>query len=147
MISTIFASGPVSEAALNLLRAYIPLTTLVPVERITDDAGARPTPPYILVESVSEVPYNTMGPRTSPKFGSSVRFTVRAVSQYRGDAEVNNLGEAIRGGLDGEKATVAGWPGKPLMTWEAATMLKTTVNGVVTRELVMDFNVVVHQSN
>src|SRR5262245_58733472 len=114
-MSASIATGAVGQATLSLLKAWPALTTLVPPERITDDSGSRPTVPYVLVESVNEAPFNTLGPDGK---GSSVRFMVRAVSQYRGDAEVTQIASAIRDGLDGKPLMGTGYPGKPIATFE-----------------------------
>lgn len=135
----------VCAALLAVLQASTTLTALVPASRITDEVSPRPIYPYILIEGSGESPFNTMGPASAPKWGGFARVHVRVVSQYRGDAEAQSILSVIRSVLDGQPLTVTGFP-TALVSFENATLLKDTVVGVVTRELVGEFQVIVHQS-
>lgn len=139
------ALGPVSTAVLTALRAAAPLVALVPVARIVDEVPARPTYPYVLVEAVGETPFNTMGIPSALKWGSETAVQVRVVSQYRGDQEVCSVLDAAKGAIDGQPLTVAGFA-SVVVSFANAQLLKDTLTGVVTRELVATFTILVHQS-
>jgi hypothetical protein len=147
------AAGPVSEAILAKLKATSALVT-----RLTGATGIRiwDEPPagtlrandypYALVEGGGEVPFGrTFGPASAPKFGSEAHVIVRLVSQYRGDAQVNELFGYVVGALHEQALIVTGYP-TVCVEFQTSTLLKDTINGVVTRELVAAFDVSVHQS-
>lgn len=144
MASTL-ALGLCAAAVLAKLQAASALLSLVPVSRITADGAPRPVYPYVLVEAAGESPMNTLGDASLPKFGSFTRVQVRAVSQKPGDTEVSTIVDAIKAALDCQPLTVAGYPSVS-MTFENLIPLKDTVNGVVTREWIAEFEVTVHQS-
>lgn len=138
------ACGVCAAAVLAKLRARQTLLDLVPASRIDDHVSPRPVYPYVQVESSGETPFNTMGAPTQPKFGSSVRVDVRAVSQRPGESEVAAIINEIKAELDGQLLTVAGY-GSTLATFENLTLLTDTINGPVTREWIAEFDVTVHQ--
>jgi hypothetical protein len=144
MASTL-ALGPACLAVLTMLRVNPGVAFLVPPTRIVDDVTPRPTYPYVLVEGSEERPVNTLGPPNLPKWGGSARVNVRVVSQSRGDQEAFTILDAIKRALDGQPITVAGYQSAGI-SFEHVTVLKDTVNGVTTRELVAEFDVTVHQS-
>jgi hypothetical protein len=143
---TAFALGVVAAAILDILQGSSAVTALVPLARVTDDIGSKPTYPYVQVEGYGEQPFNTMGAATSLKYGSSTRVSVRIVSQYRGEHEVGAIADAVRAALDGQSIIAGTYPAA-IATFEQAVMLRDTVQGIVTRELVLDFNVTVHQTS
>ena len=144
MASTL-ALGPAAAAVLALLKATTALTAIVPAARVVDDVSARPTLPYVLVESGLEHPLNTMGPPSALKWGSTAVVQVRVVSQYRGEAEATQIMGLVKAALDGQPLNVAGYA-SVVVAFESARMLKDTIAGVVTREFVADFAITVHQS-
>lgn len=137
------ALSVVANAVLTRLKAFGGLTALVPADRIVDDASARPVFPYVLVESGSELPFNTLGGGEG-SFGKEPKVQVRAVSQYRGDQEVTAVMHQVMAALDGYRFTPAGYQ-PTIVTFETGQMLKDTIAGVVTREFVAEFDVTVHQ--
>lgn len=139
------ALAVVCAPVLQRLQLSAAVTQLVPVTRIVDDASSRPTYPYILVEGATERPFNTMGAEAAPKWGGVARVSVRVVSQYRGEQEARQVMSAIKQELDGRPLAVPGYP-TAIVEFETATFLKDTVAGIVTRELVADFEVTIHQS-
>ncbi len=144
MASTL-ALGVCAAAVLAKLQADAAVLALVPVGRIGADVPPRTAYPYVLVEGASEVPENTLGGPSLPKFGSSARVQVRAVSQKPGELEVAGIIDAIKASLDCQPLTVTGYPSVGV-TFENLIPLKDTVTGVVTREWVAEFEVTVHQS-
>lgn len=134
------ALGPAAAAILGVLQGHAPLLAVVPVDRIVDEIPPRPVFPYVLVEADLELPVNTMGPPTALKFGSDVKVGVRIVSQYRGDSEATSILNVCKAALDCQPVTVAGYVGTRA-EFESATMVKGTISGVVTRELVATFSV------
>jgi len=144
MASTL-ALGLCAAAILAKLQVSAPVLALVPVARIGADVSPRPLYPYVLVEGGGEVSLNTMGRPDQPKFGSFARVQVRAVSQVPGEAEVSAIVNAIKAELDGQPLIVAGYASAGV-TFETLIPLKDTVNGLVTREWVAEFEVTVSQS-
>jgi hypothetical protein len=144
MASTL-ALGLCAAAVLAKLQTDSALLALVPVARITADAGPRPIYPYVLVEGSGEVPLNTLGGSSLPKFGSFARVQVRAVSQIPGETEAAAIIGAVKTALDGQPITVAGYLSAGV-TFEDLIPLKDTVNGIVTREWIAEFEVTVSQS-
>jgi hypothetical protein len=142
-MSSGLALSVVAPPILAALQAHAGLTALVPALRIVDEVPARPTMPYVLVESGSEQPFNTLG-AVDGSWGSESRVVVRVVSQYRGDLEVNAVMSQVRAALDGYKFTPTGYL-PAIVIFETAQLLKDTIAGVVTRELVAEFSVEVHQ--
>lgn len=135
-----------APAVLARLKNYAPLTALVPATRIVDDVRTGMLYPFVLVEVGSELPFNTLGDSTDLKYGSEATVQVRVISQYRGDAEAINVMDKIKAALDGYEFTLPGYPEPALMTFESSPpMLKDTVAGVTTRELVAEFAATVHQ--
>lgn len=101
--------------------------------------------PYVRVGgNSSERAYNTLGTEDALKYGSIARVPIRAVSQERGSQEVYRVMSAVKARLDGRKLTFGSY-GPAIVTCESAVLLQDTVGGVVTRELVADFDVTVHQ--
>lgn len=144
MASTL-ALGLCAAAILAKLQANVPLLALIPVTSVVGEVAPRPVYPFVLVEGGGEIPLNTMGGSTLPKFGSFARVEVRAVSQKPGETEVSGLINAIKTALDCQPLTVSGYPSVGV-TFENLIPLKDTVNGVVTREWIAEFEVTVHQS-
>lgn len=145
LMASTLALGLCAAAILAKLQLNPALLALVPVARIVADPAFRTTYPYVLVEGGGELPLNTMGGSNLPKFGSFARVEVRAVSQKPGETEVSGLIAAVKASLDCQPLTVAGYPSVGV-TFESLIPLKDTVNGVVTREWVAEFEVTVHQS-
>jgi hypothetical protein len=139
------ALGVVSAAVLTALKASSALIALVPAVRIVDEVPARPTYPYLLVEVGGETPFNTMGVPAALKWGSESTVLVRVVSQYRGDQEACQVLDAAKAAIDGQPLTVAGFASVGV-SFASAQLIKDTLAGVVTRELVATFTVLVHQS-
>jgi hypothetical protein len=137
--------APVAAAVLGVLRADAALLARVPGDRIVDEVPPRPTYPYLLVESAGERAFNTLGPADGAKWGSTATVRTRLVSQYRGDQEAADILGLVRAALDGRRLTVTGYSGPITADFQFATMLRDAVNGVVTRELLSEFEVVVHQ--
>lgn len=144
MASTL-ALGLCAAAILAKLQASAPVLMLVPVARVVADVSPRPTYPYVLVEGASEVSLNTMGRPDQSKFGSFARVQVRAVSQLPGETEVSAIVNAVKAELDGQPLAVVGYASVGV-TFETLIPLKDTVNGLVTREWVAEFEVTVSQS-
>jgi hypothetical protein len=149
------ALGPVAAAVLARLLGdttlLAQLTSTDGTVRIVDDVPQAwlrsPVTyvPYLVVESGSERAFNTMGGPALLKWGSETTIRVRVVSQYRGDAEASSVLSLAKQRLDGQPLTVPGY-GSASVDFVAATLLKDTIGGVTTRELVGDFDVTVHQS-
>ena len=140
------AAGPVATVVLAALQGASAVTSLVPAGRITDWIPTTGVVyPLILIESSGEQAFNTLGAPADSAFGSSVHVGVRVISQYRGDAEVNNVQSAIRGVLDGLAITVSPFTRDRLTLDSTGPMLVATVGGVTTREQVAEYEVTVHQ--
>lgn len=144
-MASILALGPCAAAVLAKLQAAADVTALITADRISDDAPPRPVYPYILVEGSGEVPLNTMGPPAALKYGSFARVQVRVVSQTPGETEVAAVINAIKAELDSQPLTVSGYASADI-TFEALIPLKDTINGIVTREWIAEFEVTVSQS-
>jgi len=113
--------------------------------RVNDDTVQRPTYPYIRVESAEELSLNTMGARTQPKFGSEATVRIRVCSQYRGEREVNDICAAVMDALDGHRQEIEGFAGRPYFHFARTTPLQDSVGAVITREWLMEFDIVAHQ--
>ena len=100
--------------------------------------------PYVRVSGGSERPFNTLGTESALKYGSIAVVTVRAVSQSRGSQEVYGVMSAVKARLDGRKLTFGSY-GAAIVTCEHVVPLTDQVGGVITRELVAEFDVTVHQ--
>jgi hypothetical protein len=145
-VASASAISPVCSAALAKLKAHAGVLAWAPTEKIADEFVTRPAGQYILVESAGERPFNTMGGTPNAlKWGAVAGLRIRIVSQYRGDAAVSDGLSAVKACLDGQDLTVTGFP-TVSVDFVTANMLKETINGVTTRELVADFDVTVHQS-
>jgi hypothetical protein len=86
-----------------------------------------------------------MGEVDQPKWGGVASIRVRVVSQYRGESEVRQIMSLIKARRDGQPLTVTGYP-TAIVQFQQATLLTDTISGIVTRELVADFDVTAHQS-
>lgn len=141
------ALGPVTTAVLAALRASVTLTGYVGLRVYPDSNGdvpAKPSYPYVQVESAGEEPENTLGDVSAAKWGSHARLQVRIGSQSRSDAQANTVLGLVKGALDGQALTVSGYPDVDV-AYEGLQPLKDTVSGVTTREWVAIFDVLVHQ--
>lgn len=146
MASTL-AMGPVVTAVLAALRASVALTTYVGLRVYPDangDAPSTPAYPYVQVESIAELPWNTMGPASAAKWGSTTRFQVRIGSQSRSDAQANAIASIVKQALDGQPLTVSGYPYATVEYADIAT-LRDLVGGQTIREWVVSFEAWVHQ--
>lgn len=133
-----------AAAVLDRLRTWTPLTALVPVARIVDDVRSTMTYPFVLVESGSALPFNTLGAQDG-SWGKEPTVIVRVVSQQRSDVEANTLMDHVVAALDGYRFTAAGYQ-PAIVTFEnAPAMLKDTTAGVTTRELLAEFAATLHQ--
>lgn len=145
--------GPACTMVLSALQGTAGVLTALqfagaftdPASRIVDQMPAIPKYPIVLVESVGEQPFNTLGSPAPSSLGSSARPAVRVISQYRSDAELNAIMSAVRACLDGLKITVGPY-GPQLLTWEnASPIFKTAPGLIVTREQVSEFDLTVHE--
>lgn len=136
--------GPTCVAILSILKTSPAVTMHVPAGNITDQLASPPDFPAIVVEHTGEQAFNTMG--LSPRaFGSEARPSVRILSQWRGDSEINAISAAVRGVLDGQRIDLPPY-GRPILTFETASpIMKTTVGLVVTREQVAEFDLEAHE--
>lgn len=121
------------------LQAYPSLTAIVPSDRIVNYVPQRPVFPYVYVQSAGERPFNTIG-----MYGSVAGLVIRMMSQYRGDDEVESILGEVKGCLDGQPLTVAGYPSVKVV-FQNITPL-TDFSTVDTREWVAEFDVRVHQA-
>jgi len=150
------ALGPIEAALLERLRGLVALTA-----RLADahdgqagvyDEVPQATPrerryPYVRVGDggQSETPFDAFGPPTALKWGSICRVPVRMVSRFRGNAEAYELMDVIKTNLDGQPLAVAGY-GSVIVQCASTQMIPgELVGGVVTRELVSDFEFTVSQ--
>lgn len=141
------ALGPVITAVLAALRASVTLTTYVGVRVYPDSDGdvpAKPVYPYVQVESLGEDPENTLGGPSLAKWGSHARIAVRVGSQSRSDAQANAIVGIIKGVLEGQALTVAGYATADV-AYDGVQPMRDTVSGVTTREWIALFDVLVHQ--
>lgn len=142
------ALGPAITAILALLRASVTLTTHVGVRVYPDDRGMAPERvpyPYVQVETGNELPLNTLGPPATAKWGSSVRVSVRVVTNGPNEAQVNAISSVVKGVLDGQPITITGYPfaGIEYRSLQPITTAKPGCPGV--REWVNEYLVTVHQ--
>jgi hypothetical protein len=142
------ALGPAITAVLALLRASVALTTYVGARVYPDDkgmVGSRGAMPYVQVETSNEFPLNTMGPASSLKWGSEVRLHVRVVSQGTSEAQVNAISSVVKGILDGQPITVAGYA-SACIEYQSLTPITSVKDGCAgVREWVNEYLVTVHQ--
>ncbi len=149
MASTL-ALGPATTAVLAMLRASVALTTHVGARLYPDASGddvpARPSYPYVHVESLSEVPLNTMGGTPNIlKWGSEARLQVRVVTQSKSEAQPNAISSVIKGALDGQPITVAGYASACIEYQLIQPIVSQQAGCAVIREWVNDYLVTVHQ--
>lgn len=144
------ALGVVGAAILDRLATCAPLASVVTgadlIVRIVDYVPQSWTRseaylPYVVVEGGNERPFNTIG-----AFGSVATPQVRVVSNYRGDAEAAAIMSLVVGRLDSQKMTVSGYASVIVSFLGATLMPDPDAVGVMTRELVAQFDVTVHQS-
>ena len=146
MAST-FALGPCTLAVLAVLKNDMALAGIVSTRIYPNSSGDVPqklTYPYVQVESVSEIPFNTLGPPSSAKWGSTATIQVRSVSRSRSEAQSQKLMDIVKQALDGQPITVAGY-GSAAVDYTRVTMLTDFEGGIVTREWLAEFDVMVHQ--
>lgn len=96
--------------------------------------------PYYEVTSVTERPDDTFG-----KFGSSQLVDVRAVSQYQGDLEVDQMSDAAIRALHFQRPTIADHVVLGI-NFEQSERFRETVNGIVTRHRIATFRVWTEQA-
>lgn len=110
-------------------------------------AVQRPDVPYLVVGgSSSEQPYHTLGPTDGAKWGGEVRIPLRLVTQYpMTEGQSYRVLTVIKAAIDGQPLTVAGFA-SAAVTCDGTQLLVDTVAGTVTRELLTDVDVLVHQS-
>jgi hypothetical protein len=148
MASTL-AIGSVVTTVLAVLRASISLTTYVGLRVYPDANGMAPqTPayPYVQVESLSETPFNTMGPSVDdPKWGSEGQVGVRIGSQTRSDAQASSIASVVKQVLDGRALNVTGYTSADV-SFSNLVPIQDFAGGVTTREWLMIFDFMVHQS-
>lgn len=148
------AAGPVHEAVLATLTVALaplrfdigPAGTLGALTVYDGVAAQRPAYPYVVLGgSSTERPYHTLGPTSGAKFGGQVRIPVRIVTQYpTSEAQTYALLSTVKAALDQQPLTVQGF-GRGAVTVEDSTLLSDVIGGVVTRELVAEIDVLVHQ--
>lgn len=135
MLATLLTDGDVNTKVLSASGEV----------RIYDHTPPRPVFPYLRVESAGELSLNTMGPRTAAKWGSTATVRVRVVSQFRGEREISALSSAVRNAVDGQRITIEGFAGRPRWEYFRTIPLEDSVNAIVTREWLMEFELCVHQ--
>jgi hypothetical protein len=147
-VASTMALGPAITAVLALLRASVTLTTHVGARVYPDDRGmvpTRPAFPYVQVESGSELPLNTMGAPSSSKYGSEARVLVRVVSQSQSEAQANAISSVVKGVLDAQPITIAGYPFAGI-EYQQLTPVTDVVDGCAgVREWVNEYLITVHQ--
>lgn len=139
--------GPVITAVLAALRASVALTTYVGLRVYPDadgDVPPKPGYPYVAVESSGETPFNTMGDPGAAKWGGLVRVQVRVGSQSRTDAQANSITSVVKQVLDGQPLSVSGYATVDVAYNDVAP-LRDFTGGVVTREWVSTYEIMVHQ--
>ncbi len=147
MASTM-AMGPAITSVLALLRASVALTTHVGARVYPDDRGmvpTRPAYPYVQVETGSEVPRNTMGAPSAAKYGSDTRVRVRVVTMSQSEAQSNAISSVVKGVLDGQPITIAGYPFAGI-EYQTLIPITTVADGCAgVREWLNEYLVTVHQ--
>jgi hypothetical protein len=142
------ALGPAITAVLAMLRASIALTTHVGVRVYPDDkgmVGGRTAMPYVQVETGNELPFNTMGPPSTSKWGSEVRLQVRVVCQGLSEAQPNAISSVVKQALDGQPIAVSGY-GSACIEYQGLQPITAVKDGCAgTREWVNEYLVTVHQ--
>lgn len=143
------AIGPVITAVLAILRASAPLAVYVST-RIYPDASGCDVPnkasyPYVSVESGGETPENTMGGTVDVlKFGSHVQLNIRIATLGLSDTQGWNIFGLVKGLLDGQPLTVSGYASAEI-EFRNSHPLQDEISGVIVREQVNVFDVLVHQ--
>jgi len=100
--------------------------------------------PYVSVESVSELPFNTMGEPNALKWGSLGGINVRISSLSRSEAEIASLLVLVKADLDGKALTLSGY-GSAIIEFVAVRTLEDWIGGVKAREWVVEFELTAHQ--
>lgn len=147
MASTM-ALGPSITAVLALLRASATLTTHVGLRVYPDDRGmapARPAYPYVQVETGNELPFNTLGPPSTLKWGSSVRLGVRVVTQGLTEAQANSISSVVKGILDGQPITITGYAFAGIEYRNLVPLTTVTEGCAGIREWLNEYLITVHQ--
>lgn len=109
-------------------------------------AVQRPAYPYLIVGGSSgESPFNTLGAASGAKWGAEVSIPLRVVTQYpTTETQTYRMLNVLKGALDQQPLTVSGFASVDV-TMGRTTLLSDVINGVPTRELVTDVDVLVHQ--
>lgn len=102
--------------------------------------------PYLIVGEATEVPFNTMGPASSPKWGSDCSVMVKAVVQGSSDLPALAILNRVKALLEGTPLNVFGF-GSAWCEFETAVPgNKELVGGIVVRHLPAIYRVRVHES-
>lgn len=151
------AAGVVQEALLARIKALLAglsfeVSTSYPAKRaavaVFDGvADQRAEAPYVVVgDTPSESDFNTLGPATGAKWGSTARVPIRLVTKTpTTGGQTWQMWNAIKQGIDGQRLTVAGYGQSAQVDLGSATQLMDTIAGIVTRELVGVAEIIVHQ--
>jgi hypothetical protein len=136
---------PIFAALKTLMVAHAPLTALIGTKTV--GAGGGPAvyddgavtqntpPPYVTIGAGTQIPFHTMGPIGSARYGWNCTLQIKAVSTGT-DAEVLGIMSAVMGLLyDGRELTLAGYGNAWCDEFSIQPMLVSTVAGVTTREV------------
>lgn len=120
VVTTLKASTDVTDAATGGVYNNVPQNTAFP---------------YLEVTSPTDRREDAVG-----QLGASVLVDVKAVSQFRGDAEAAGIIDAAIQALNGTRPTVTGHTIFGI-AWEQSERFREVINGVVTRHHVATFRV------
>lgn len=102
--------------------------------------------PYLTLGAPTEIPWNTMGTKDLPKWGSQATFQVKALSKETADDGNYTRIARVKTLLDGETLTVPGYASAWTEFETAAAPFTEIVGGVVIRQFPVIFRALVHQS-
>lgn len=146
MASTM-ALGPCCVAVRTALAANASLTAIIGTNlypNASGDVQENKPKPHIVVESGSEIPFNTMGQPADLHYGGFTTVNVRLVSIYRSEAQIQTMAGVVREILDGQELVVSGI-GTLIGVYQSMQALKATDAGIVTREWILGFEYLWHQ--
>ena len=132
------ALEPIMTATYNALVGSAVVTALAPVLNHVPQGTPRP---YLVVETPTEVPWNTMG-----EFGKDVTLQLHAVSEAMGDQEALRILNAAIGALDYSKPSISSHQCVSFKYEHGSSYKEELVGGVIVRHHIALMRVFVAQS-
>jgi hypothetical protein len=102
---SVIVALPVLTAVVAKLKADATLSA-IGIYNVVPQGALRP---YLVIDGATEVPFNTLGTPSMPKWGGDVTFQAKVVSN-QSDSEGLTILSRVKTVLDGQPLTMAGFP-------------------------------------